>query len=67
MALSAKFVRAQLERLKPLTQRMDLESVRKGQSRIGELMQFLHRKEVAVRRHGFDHFEGGWVLPDRTM
>lgn len=63
MALSAKFVRAQLERLKPLTQRMDLESVRKGQSRIGELMQFLHRKEVAVRRHGFEHFEGGWVLP----
>jgi len=63
MALSAKFIRAQLELLKPLLQRLDLESARKGQERLGELMQFLHRREVAVRRHRFESFEGAWVLP----
>lgn len=63
MALSAKFIRAQLELLKPLLERLDLESARKGQARVGELMQFLHRRDVVVRQHAFGDFPGAWVLP----
>lgn len=62
MGMSVKFVRSQLHFLKPLLSKLDLESARKGQSRIGELMQFLHRKDVVVKRHDFDHFEAAWVL-----
>ena len=63
MALSAKFIRAQLELLKPLLERLELESARKGQARVGELMQFLHRRDVVVRQHAFGDFPGAWVLP----
>ena len=63
MALSAKFIRSQLQLLKPIMEKMDLEAARKGQARIGELMQFLHRREVAVRPHPFEHFQGAWILP----
>lgn len=63
MGMSAKFVRTQLNILKPLVCKLDLESARRGQSRIGELMQFMHRKEVVVKRHDFENFDAAWVLP----
>jgi len=63
VALSAKFIRSQLLMMKPLLQKLDLDTARKGQARIGELMQFIHRREVAVRRHSFPEFDGAWVLP----
>ena len=62
MGLSARFVRAQLHILKPLLENLDLEAARKGQTRVGELMQFIHRKEVTVKRHDFPEFEAAWVL-----
>lgn len=63
MGLSAKFVRSQLNFLKPLMGTLDLESSRKGQARIGEIMQYLHRNEVIVKKHSFPTCEGAWVLP----
>jgi len=62
MGMSAKFIRSQLHFLKPLLSKLELESARKGQSRIGELMQFMHRKEVVVKRHDFENFNAAWVL-----
>jgi len=63
MGLSAKFVRAQLNFLKPLMGTLNLEASRKSQARIGEIMQYIRQKEVIVKRHSFDCFEGAWVLP----
>ena len=63
MALSAKVIRSQLNLLKPLVSSLSLETVRKGQDRIGSLMGFVHRHDVVVKRHDFDHFEGAWILP----
>lgn len=63
MGLSAKFVRTQLQLYKPLMDKLDLDACRAGQTRIGELMQFLHRKDVTIHRHHFAQFEGAWVLP----
>ena len=63
MGLSAKFVRAQLNFLKPLMGTLELEASRKGQARIGEIMQYLHRNEVIVKNHSFPTCEGAWVLP----
>ena len=42
---------------------LDLETARKGQTRLGELMRFLHRKEVVIKHHSFSDFDGAWVLP----
>ena len=63
MALSAKVIRSQLHMLKPLVSGLSLESVRKGQDHIGQIMGFVHRKDVVVKRHDFADFEGAWVLP----
>jgi len=63
MGLSAGFIRSQLQLLKPLLDNLNLDAARKGQTRIGELMRFLHRQEVSVRRHDFPEFQSGWVLP----
>ena len=58
MALSAKVIRSQLHMLKPLVSGLSLESVRKGQDHIGQIMSFVHRKDVVVKRHDFADFEG---------
>ena len=63
MALSAKFVRAQLARLSPILANAPLEQVRRGQEKIGELMSFGHRDSVIVRPHTFALFSGAWIIP----
>lgn len=63
MALSAKVIRSQLNLLKPLLTGLSLETTRKGQERIGQLMSFLHRHEVVIKRHDFSAFQAAWVLP----
>ncbi len=63
MALSAKNVRSQLERLSPLLQSCSLETARKGQNLLGELMEMRHRQQVMLKHHSFGLFDGAWVLP----
>lgn len=63
MALSAKLVRAQLNFFKPFVASCSLEVTRKGQDKLGELMEAIHRHDVIVRDHEFDSFEGAWILP----
>ncbi len=63
MALSAKLIRSQLQLAKPLVANLSLESSRRGQTAIGQLMQFQHRREVVIKNHAFADFAGAWVLP----
>ena len=63
MELHAKLVRSQLSIFKPFVAGLSLEVTRKGQDKLGELMTALHRREVLVRDHDFEHFQGAWVMP----
>ena len=63
MALSAKLTRIQINRLKPLLGSCSLETMRKAQNRIGELMEAKHRKQIVTREHGFALFTGAWMIP----
>ena len=63
MALSAKTVRSQMERLMPLFGSLSLETARKGQNMVGELMEKLHRQQVMAKAHNFPDFPAAWILP----
>ena len=63
MALSAKMIRTQLKKLSPKFSEVSLETLRRSQNRIGELMEARFRREVMVKEHGFDRFSGAWMIP----
>ncbi len=63
MPLSAKTVRTQLGLLSPLLKSCSLETTRKGQNKLGELMQARFHRQVLVHAHNFSNFEGAWILP----
>ncbi len=63
MPISAKTLRAQLAMLRPLVEGSSLETIRKGQDAIGELMEAKYRRKVIVKDHPFGNFAGAWVLP----
>lgn len=63
MALSAKSVRAQIALLQPLLRNCSLETIRKGQNKLGELMSARHSSRVLIKKHTFSCFDGAWVIP----
>lgn len=63
MPLSAKIIRSQMAMLLPLLKSCSLETIRKGQNKIGELMEAKYRRQVLVKEHTFDHFKSAWVMP----
>ena len=63
MELSAKLVRAQLHFFKPFVANCSLETTRKGQDKLGELMSVLHKREVYMKDHDSGAFQGAWVMP----
>ena len=63
MELSAKLVRSQLNFFKRFVAGCSLEVTRKGQDKLGELMSALHKREVLIRDHDFERFQGAWVMP----
>ena len=63
MSLSPKTIRTQLNLLRPLLDSCSLETIRKGQNMIGELMGARHRDQVMVKEHPFPEFESAWVIP----
>lgn len=63
MPLSAKTIRSQLARVRPLVQSRSLETIRKGQNKVGELMEARYRRQTLVKEHTFDNFSGVWMLP----
>lgn len=63
MQLSANTVREQLAHMKPMLENCSLETTRKGQNAIGELMRATRHAQVRVKSHDFETFRGAWVLP----
>ena len=63
MALSAKFIRAQLNLLKPFVTGCSLEVARKTQDALGDLMAASHKRKVSWENHSFGVFEGTWITP----
>ena len=63
MALTAKKLRAQLRLLQPLLGGCSLDTLRRGQNKLGELMEARCRRQVMVKDHQFPGFEGSWIIP----
>lgn len=63
MALSAKTLRSQLKMLTPLLRSCSLETLRKGQNKLGELMEAKKRREILAKDHPFEKFNAAWVIP----
>ena len=63
MALSAKTVKKQLSIVKPLLESCSLETARRGQNKIGELMGAIHKNYVLAKEHKFENFDGAWIIP----
>ena len=63
MALSPQTVRAQIKMLLPLFRSCSLDTIRRGQNRIGGLMEVKHRHRTYSKVHAFDRFDGAWILP----
>ncbi len=63
MALSAKTVRTQIAMLQPLLRNCSLDTIRKGQNKLGELMSAKHSSRVLYKKHTFSCFDGAWVIP----
>jgi len=63
MALSPKTIRSQMALLKPLLKSCSLETMRKGQNLIGELMGAANAGRFVLKEHKFSSFTGCWVTP----
>lgn len=63
MRLTAKATRHQLQRLQPLLRSCSLETIRKGQNKLGELMEARYRKQTLCKEHPFQLFNAAWILP----
>ena len=63
MPLSAKTIRKQLAILQPLMGSLSLKTIRRGQNKIGELMESRCRGQVMGKDHHFGNFSGAWVMP----
>jgi len=69
MPLSAKTIRTQLSFFKNIIKikNFSLDTVRRGQDKIGELMSAAYRKKVLVKEHRFEKFSGVWLIPRDTL
>ena len=56
MQLSAKMVREQLAHMKPVLTGCSLDTLRKGQNALGEIMKAARHRQVRVKRHDFPLF-----------
>lgn len=63
MGLPAKLVRSQLNLFKPFITGSSLETIRKAQDKLGELMEVIHWKDIISKDHHFKNFEGAWIIP----
>ncbi len=64
MAVSSKFIRGQLGLLRPLFLGVSLETARKGQDKIGEMLRYTRRREVKLDFKNFSNFKAAWVTPN---
>ena len=61
--LSAKKIHQQLHILKKLLRKCSLPTTRKGQDKIGELMEIKYKEDILTSVHDFGSFQGAWILP----
>ena len=61
--MNSKNIRTQLRLLQPLLKNCSLDTLRRGQNLVGELMESKYRRQVLVSGHDFDDFEGAWIIP----
>ena len=59
MSLSANAIRAQLRLVQPLLRSCTLDTLRRGQNMIGELMEAKFRRQVKVETDA----PGAWIIP----
>lgn len=65
MTFKTRLLRFQLELFKPFVEGCSLETTRKGQDKLGELMARIHRGDVEYVPREFSAFSGLWVLPKK--
>lgn len=63
MAVSPKMIRSRIHMLQPLLKSCSLPTLRKGQDKLGELMESKYRTQVIVKEHTFSCFSSAWMLP----
>ena len=63
MPLSVKTFLAQIMKLSPLLKSCSLETIRKGQDMIGELIEAKNKNNVIIKKHTFSDFYGAWLIP----
>lgn len=63
MAMSPKTLRRQLNLLLPLMRTCSLDTLRRWQNGLGELMEAQYRRQSMSRDHSFGRFTGAWIIP----
>ena len=63
MTITARTIRSRIHVLQSLLKPRSPETLRKAQSRLGELIQLQYRKQVLLKEHAFENFRAHWVLP----
>ena len=63
MELTARMIRSQLKKVSPRFSAVSLETLRRSQNKIGELMEARFSREVMVKEHPFPSFSGAWMIP----
>lgn len=64
MAVSGKFMKKQLALIRPLLMGASLDTTRRGQDKLGELMRYTRRKEISLSFKNFRGFKAAWVTPN---
>ena len=63
MPLSPKTIRSHLHLLQPLMKSCSLDTIRRAQNRVGELIENKYRSRVLLKEHPFGQFAAAWLLP----
>lgn len=62
--MTEKFVRTQLGLLKPFLSGSSLETIRKSQDLVGQLMSLSNKGSVSYDVRSFENYEAVWVIPE---
>ena len=66
MEMNASTLRNQLLFFKPFLTGCSLESARKRQDKLGEMMKRPRQEKLMLKGHDFENFQGCWILPKDT-
>lgn len=63
MPLTAKTIRSQLVLLKPIINGCSLKTIRRGQNKLGEIMESRHRDGVIIKKEAAFGIDVAWAIP----